>query len=267
MKRTAILLCTLLALAAFTHADSIGLTSGSGTLYSLPPASVTGFIFQFHGSGYNFSIPGGLDEAGGVLVNDCVEPCDPLASPVYPPLFTVSAPAFVLVPGDPLLSGGFTFTAVSFVSSIAPTGNLTIRYTTSLSIFLSLIDNTTLLPVAEFVWGSNEPWMVTAHYAPFPAEIPGLYTFEGATFTPVPVPSTLTLLGTGILPISFGVRRRLSRASFRIRVRTNGPRPNFTSAKGTMAVAQTVEKPALFLFTPPLKGRSGKALLAQRSCL
>jgi hypothetical protein len=210
MKRTAILLTVLVALAAFSRADSIGLTSGSGTLY---PA---GFIFQFHGGGYNLSIPGTLDVTGGGLVQ-CTPPCDPLAFPLnLTPLFTVSAASFVLVDGDPFISGGFTFTGVSFVSSIAPGGNLTIRYTTSLSIFLSLYDKATLLPVADFVWGSNRPWLVTAHFVNS-SGFPGDYKFEGATFTPVPEPATITLLGTGMLPILFGLRRRLSRTGFRTR--------------------------------------------------
>jgi hypothetical protein len=210
MKRTLILLGTLLALAAFTHADSIPLTSGSGTL------TPTGFAFQFHGGGYNLPIPGSLDETGGGLVQ-CSPPCDPLAFPLnLNPLFTVSAPVFVLVDGDPFISGGFTFTGVSFVSSLAPGGNLTIRYTTGLSIFLSLYDKTTLLPVANFVWGSNEPWIVTAHFVNA-SGLPGLYVFEGATFTPVPEPGTIVLLGTGLLPILFGLRRRLSRSGFRRR--------------------------------------------------
>ena len=210
MKRTLILLGTLLALAAFTHADSIPLTSGSGNLSPL------GFTFQFHGGGYNLPIPGSLDETGGGLVQ-CSPPCDPLAFPLnLNPLFTVSAPVFVLVDGDPFISGGFTFTGVSFVSSIAPGGNLTIRYTTSLSIFLSLYDKATLLPVADFVWGSNQPWLVTAHFVNS-SGFPGDYKFEGATFTPVPEPATITLLGTGMLPILFGLRRRLSRTGFRTR--------------------------------------------------
>jgi PEP-CTERM motif len=210
MKRTLTLLSTLLALAAFSHADSIPLTSGSGNL------SPFGFMFQFHGSGYNLSIPGDLDETGGGLVQ-CTPPCDPLGLTLQP-LFTVSAPAFVLVDGDPFLSGAFTFTGVSFVSSIAPGGNLTIRYTTSLFVELALYDKATLLPVAEFVWGSNQPWLVTAHFAPDGSGIPGLYRFEDATFTPVPEPGTMALLGTGMLPILFGVRRRLSRTGFRTRV-------------------------------------------------
>ena len=212
MKRTLFLLGTLLALVAFTHADSIPLTSGSGTL------TPSGFAFQFHGSGYNLSIPGSLDETGGGLVQ-CSPPCDPLTPGLginLYPLFTVSAPAFVLVDGDPFISGGFTFTGVSFVSSLAPGGNLTIRYTTGLSIFLSLYDKTTLLPVANFVWGSNEPWMVTAHFVNA-SGLPGLYVFEGATFTPVPEPGTITLLGTGMLPISFGLRRPLPRTGLRTR--------------------------------------------------
>lgn len=208
IKKTLILLSTLLALVAFTHADSIPLTSGSGNLSPL------GFMFEFHGGGYNLSIPGTLDETGGGLVQ-CSPPCFPLSLNLNP-LFTVSAPADVLVPGDPFLSGGFTFTAVSFVSSIARGSNLTIRYTTTLSIFLSLVDKTTLLPVANFVWGSNEPWMVTAHFVN-PSGLPGLYTFEGATFTAVPEPGTIALLGTGMLPILFGLRRQLFRTSFRTR--------------------------------------------------
>jgi hypothetical protein len=210
MKRTPILLCTLLALAAFSHADSIGLTSGSGNVSPL------GFAFQFQGGGYNLSIPGILDETGGGLAQ-CFSPpsCDPLNLTLRP-LFTVSAPAFVLVDGDPFLSGAFTFTGVSFVSSIAPGGNLTVRYTTSLFVELALYDKATLLPVAEFVWGSGEPWMVTAHFVN-PSGLPGLYTFEGATFTPVPEPATITLLGTGMLPILFGLRRRLSWTGFRAR--------------------------------------------------
>ena len=205
MKRTAILLSVLLVVAGFAHADSIGLTSGSGTLYPLPPVSFNGFVFQFRGGGYNLVIPGGVDETGGGLVQ-CSPPCLPLSLNLNP-LFTVSAPAFVLVDGDPFLSGAFTFTGISFVSSIAPGGNLTIRYTASLFVELALYDKATLLPVANFVWGSGEPWMVTAHFVN-PSGLPGLYTFEGATFTPVPESGTITLLGTGMLPILFEVRRR-----------------------------------------------------------
>jgi PEP-CTERM motif-containing protein len=216
MKRTLILLGTLLALAAFAHANSIPLTSGSGTLYPLPPVSFQGFLFQFHGGGYSLVIPGGVDETGGGLVQ-CSPPCDPLAFPLnLNPLFTVSAPVFVLVDGDPFLSGAFTFTGVSFVSSIAPGGNLTIRYTTSLFVELALYDKATLLPVANFVWGSGEPWLVTAHFVNS-SGLPGLYVFEGATFAPVPEPGTLGLMGTGMVSILFGVRRRLSRTGFRTR--------------------------------------------------
>jgi hypothetical protein len=215
MKRIAILLSALLVVAGFAHADPINLTSGSGTLYPFPPASLSGFIFQFRGGGYNFVIPGGVDETGGGLLG-CTPPCDPLSLGLRP-LFTVSAPVFVLVDGDPFLSGAFTFTAVSFVSSLAPGGNLTIRYTTTLFLDLFLYDKTTLLPVAQFVWGSNEPWIVRAHFTHDGSGIPGLYTFQGATFTPVPEPATLTLLGTGMLPLLFAARRRLSRTRFRTR--------------------------------------------------
>jgi hypothetical protein len=208
MKRTSVLLSALLALAVFSHADPIRLTSGSGTVN---PAE---FAFQFHGSGYNLAIPGTGDAAAGHLVT-CTPPCDPLAVAFSPPLYTVSAPVFVLVPGDPFLSGAFTFTTVSFVSSLAPSGNLTIHYTTSLFLDLSLFDQATLLPVAQFVWGSNEPWLVTAHFVPDVSGIPGLYRFTDATLTSVPEPGTITLLGTGILPFLFGLRRRFAHSRSR----------------------------------------------------
>jgi len=208
MKRTLILLSTLLALAAFTHADSIPLTSGSGTLRLI--GVVPEFTLQFHGSGYNFSIPGALDNPGGGELVQCTAPCDPFT--IGGLLFNASG---TLVNGDPYLEGTVSFNAVSFVSSIAPSGILTIKYTATLFLQLFLTDAATDLHIAgPFVWGSNEPWMVTAHYAPFPAEIPGLYTFEGATFTPVPEPGTIALLETGILTILLGLRRRLSRNGF-----------------------------------------------------
>ncbi len=199
MKRTALLLTVLVALAAFSHADSISLTSGSGTLY--PFGDSPGFTFQFHGSGYNISIPTALDDPGGALVN-CRGGCEPLTLGGL--LFTGSG---TLVNGDPYLEGVVSFNAVSFVSSLAPNGILTIKYTATPFLRLFLTDAATNLPVAgPFVWGSSEPWLITAQFAPDPGGIS--YTFQGATFSSVPEPATIVLLGTGILPILFGARRR-----------------------------------------------------------
>jgi hypothetical protein len=219
MKRTSILLSVLLALAAFSHADSINLTSGSGKVY--PLFVLPGFTFEFHGGGYDLSIPGAADDFSGGLVN-CL-PCNPLDQ-ISSPLFIASGgiPGG-LTSGDPFLTGQIYFNAVSFVSSLAPSGILTIKYTATPSIQLFLIDATTLEPTAgPFVWGNpNQPWIITARFTP-EREFPGVYRFAGATLTSVPEPATITLLGTGMLPILFGVRRRLTRTRHGTPYRSSG---------------------------------------------
>lgn len=122
MKRTPILLSVLLALAAFSLADTINLTSGSGRIS--PFGVLPGYTFHFAGSGYDISIPGALDEFGGWLVN-CRPPCDPFTLTTFP-LFQASGD--FLTSGNPHLSGAVNFYPVSFVSSLAPSGILTIRY-------------------------------------------------------------------------------------------------------------------------------------------
>ncbi|HST09965.1 MAG TPA: PEP-CTERM sorting domain-containing protein [Terriglobales bacterium] len=190
MKRF-FLLAVLLSLSTFSIADTIKLTSGSGTMYPFDVAP--GFTFQFSGSGYNLSIPGALDDPGGSLWN-CVG-CDPTI--LIQPFFIFGGN---LTTGDPYLSGLVSFNAVSFVSSLGPGGILTIRYKATISIQLDLIDPTTGFPVAgEFVWGSPDPWYITAKFHP---DLPSTaYTQMGATFISSPEPATSVLLGTGLAVI------------------------------------------------------------------
>jgi len=120
----------------------------------------------------------------------------------------------VLVNGNPYLEGAIVFDAVSFVSSLGPSGMLTIKYTATLFLQLFLTDAATNLHIAgPFVWGSSEPWLVTAQFAPDGSGIPGVYKFAGATLTSVPEPATIALLATGMLPILFRGRKRLSRTT------------------------------------------------------
>lgn len=204
MKRLA-LLAVLLSVVSFSNADTIKLTSGSGTIY--PPFVAPGYIFQFNGSGYSISIPGALDDFGGSLVN--CNPCDQIPSSGFP-LFLASGG--ILVTGDPYLTGAFEFDAVSFVSSVAPSGVVTVRYTATASFQLFLLDATTDLPVAgPFVWGSPEPWLITAQFTPYVGT--PTYQFTGATLISTPEPTTIVLLGTGILLILFGVRKRRPRCA------------------------------------------------------
>jgi hypothetical protein len=214
MKRISILLAVLLSLAASSRADSINLTSGSGTMYPFQVAP--GFNFELHGGGYDISIPGALDDPGGSLWN-CVG-CDPTSLVASPPLFVASGNLTV---GDQFFSGVISFDAVSFVSSLAPNGILTVKYTATAFIQLFLEDSTTGLPIAgPFVWGNpDQPWYITAQFRP---DLPSpLYTQMGATFssstTPVSEPATLMLISTGMLPVMLAGRRRLSRTSFLFR--------------------------------------------------
>jgi hypothetical protein len=203
MKRIPILLTVLLVLAALLHADSINLSSGSGKIY--PRFVNPGFTFQFHGSGYDISIPAAVDEFGGTLVN-CFSACDIVYLTNFPTLFIAGN---ILTPGNPYFAGGMVFDAVSFVSSLAPNGVLTIKYAATLNLNLFLFDSVNGTQIGPFVWGNpNQLWSITAQFAPDGSGIPGLYTFTGATLTSVPEPATLMLLGTGMLPVLFGVRRR-----------------------------------------------------------
>lgn len=62
MKRFA-LIALLLFVSAFSNADSIKLTSGSGQINA---NAAPGFNFQFHGSGYDL-FPMDLDSYAGTL--------------------------------------------------------------------------------------------------------------------------------------------------------------------------------------------------------
>lgn len=214
MKRTAILLAVLVALAAYSSADTIKITSGSGTEY--PDGVFPGFTFQFKGSGYSISIPQNLDTYSGSLVN-CRGGCVQIPSGS---LFTASGG--ILASDDPtgkrFLTGSIEFVAVSFVSSLGPNGILTVHYTAALNLGLLLVDTVKDTQIGPFVWTDpNQLWHITAQFGPDGLVFPELIKFEGATLTSVPEPATITLLGTGMLPILFGLRRRLSRTSFRTR--------------------------------------------------
>lgn len=206
MKRISILLGVLLAMAAFSHADTINLTSGSGNIYP----TMSGFNFHFYGGGYDIFIPYALDVYNGDLVK-CI-PCDPTQLHV---LFG-DAGQFAYgkqYNGQQFVDGSIQFNAVSFVSSLAPNGILTVTYTATASLSLFLVNSVTSQQIGPFVWGDpNQPWYITARFKP-DTGLP-VYEFLGATLSTsiAPEPATIVLLGTGILPLLLGVRGRLSRS-------------------------------------------------------
>ena len=205
MKRSATLLGVLLAMAAFSHADAINLTSGSGNIYP----TMSGFNFHLYGGGYDIFIPYALDVYNGDLVS-CI-PCDPTQLHV---LFGDAGP-FAYgehYNGEQYLDGSIVFNAVSFVSSLAPSGILTVTYTATASISLLLVNNVTSQQIGPFVWGNpNQLWYITAQFKP-DIGLP-VYEFLGATLSTsiAPEPATIMLFGTGILPLLLGVRVRRSR--------------------------------------------------------
>jgi len=200
MKRL-ILFSVVLFASAFSNADTIKLSSGSGQIYPLDMAP--GFNYQFHGSGYHL-VAGALDVFNGTLVM-CV-PCDPTTL-VGSPLFLAGGP---YTSGNPYLDGIIQFTAVSFVSSVAPSGILTVKYRASAYLYLFLIDPITSANTGPFVWGSPDPWIITAHFKP-DILYPGIYEFTGATLVSTPEPITLLLLSTGLAAVAWRARRVIPR--------------------------------------------------------
>ena len=200
MKRIPILIIMLLALAMFSRADTIKLTSGSGTVY--PLFVIPGFTFVFHGGGYGIFIPSAADDYFGGLVN-----CTPCNNPTQLGNLFIATSNFTST-----VSGLISFDAVSFVSSISPKGILTVEYRASADI--DLFRNPESPNPTEFVWGNpNQLWYVTAQFVPDSSGIPGFYDFTGARLssspiTPLPEPATLILVGTGVWPIILGLRRR-----------------------------------------------------------
>jgi hypothetical protein len=204
MKRLSLLL-VLLFVSATSSADSIKLTSGSGQIY--PLFVLPGFVFQFNGEGHSISIPQALDDYGGDLAN-CM-PCFGLP-PLGSRLFIASGG--ILAGNNPYLTGSIAFDAISFSSSLAPSGIVTVRYTATASLTLYYFDSVTGTQSDPFIWGSPAPWLITAQFRP-DVGLPGVYEFVGATLVSTPEPGSMVLLGTGLLPLGFGVRRRLSRCA------------------------------------------------------
>jgi hypothetical protein len=114
-------------------------------------------------------------------------------------------------------TGLMEFNALSFVSSLAPSGDLTVLYTATARMFFETDQYGSLCnpgadscPGPNLAWNQNIHWLVTAQYAPDSSN-PGNWRFLDATFTPAPTPepSSMFLMGSGMLILIAKFRRKL----------------------------------------------------------
>ena len=113
-------------------------------------------------------------------------------------------------------TGLMQFDAISFVSSLAPNGDLKVIYTATAQMFFETDQYGNLCdPGADsclgpnLVWNRNIHWLVTAQFAPDSSN-PGNWSFLDATFTPAPTPepSSILLVGSGIVILIMTFRRK-----------------------------------------------------------
>jgi hypothetical protein len=217
MKRIGAVLVVLLGSVSFSAADSLTLNYGEGTMFGF--ATFPSYQFLFLGPNAAivvetgpFGLLGDWPDAPGL--QNCVS-CDPL-----------NQGSILLY--DSGNTGLMEFDAVSFVSSLAPSGDLTVIYTATARMFFetdkygSLCDpGADSCPGPNLAWDQNIRWLVTAQYAP-DSSSPGSWNFLNATFTPAPTPepSSILLMGSGMVILITKFRRKLVRPFSEIRGQT-----------------------------------------------
>jgi hypothetical protein len=202
MKRIAALLVVLLGSVCFSAANTLTLNDGEGKMFA------TSYQFFFFGPHADILVqtgPSGLlgDWPDAPGLQNCLS-CDPRGR--------------LIILEDSGNSFSMQFNAVSFVSSLAPNHDLTVIYTATAQMFFETdlqgsVCNGDSCRGPNLVWNKNIRWLVTAQFAPDSSN-PGKWSFIDATFTPAPTPepSSLLLMGSGMVILIRKFRRKHGKA-------------------------------------------------------
>jgi hypothetical protein len=205
MKKIAALLVVLLSSVCFSAADTLTLDRGLGEMSGF--ATFPSYQFGFGGPHASIQVQTGLplfgDWPDAPGLQNCLS-CDPRGR--------------LIILEDSGNSFSMQFNAVSFVSSLAPNHDLTVIYTATAQMFFETdlqgsVCNGDSCRGPNLVWNKNIRWLVTAQFAPDSSN-PGKWSFIDATFTPAPTPepSSLLLMGSGMVILIRKFRRKHGKA-------------------------------------------------------
>jgi hypothetical protein len=206
MKRIAALLVVLLSSVCFSAADTLTLDDGVGFMFGF--ATFPSYKFLFSGPNASILLQSGPSGIRGDWpdthgLQNCLS-CDPRSR--------------LTILEDSGNTGSIQFDAVSFVSSLAPNGDLTVIYTATARMFFETDLQGSFCNAEDclgpgLVWNQNIRWLVTAQFAPDSSN-PGKWSFVDATFTPAPTPepSSMLLMGSGMVILIRKFRRKQGNA-------------------------------------------------------